>query len=446
MGAATSRDRQPPFTQASRSSGGVSGMKKLGILAAALVPLAPLVLASAVEATPRHDPDPARATLVGWSSLPTQTYVPGSAPSGHWTTGNAAVPAPYPGQPVQGFSGTHALGDGSYLVMSDNGFGSKANSADFELAVHRIRPDVRTGRTAYAGRAFTLSDPDRHVPWTIWRDGGCAAAASLPAGYACPTPDRVLTGWDFDPESMQIARDGTFWFGEEFGPYLLHTDDRGRLLEPPIATPGVMSPSNPTLGSATPNLPNSKGYEGMAISPNGRVLHPMLEGATAEDQAAGLGSDLRIYTVVRSRFEEGFLRYRMESAGHALGDFAMVNKNEGLVIERDGLQGAAAVFKRIYLVDLRDRDRDGYVDKTLLVDLMDVRDPRRLGGTGTTFTFPYVTIEDVEIVDARTIAVMNDNNFPATGGRGVDVPDVNELLHIRLDEPLNVHPRLLPRG
>lgn len=420
-------------------------MTTLGILAAAAA-LAPLAIGNATHATHPTDPDPARATLVGWSVLPTETYVPGSAPSGHWTTGNAAVPAPYPGQPVQGFSATHALADGSYLVMSDNGFGAKANSADFELVVHRIRPDLTTGRTTYEGLQLTLSDPDRHIPWTIWRDGGCAAATSLPAGYSCPAPDRVLTGWDFDPESMQVAKDGTLWFGEEFGPYLLHTNDRGELLEAPLPTPGVQSPSSPELGDTTPNLANSKGYEGMAIAPDGRVLHPMLEGAVDEDRAAGLGADLRIYTVTAGAFEDGFLRYRMESVSHALGDFVMINRREGLVIERDNLQGSAAAFKRIYLVDLADRDDDGYVEKTLLVDLMDVRNPDRLGGFGDTFTFPYFTIEDVEIIDSRTIAVMNDNNFPATGGRGADVPDANEYLEIRLGQPLKVHPRLLPRG
>ncbi|MFC7358650.1 esterase-like activity of phytase family protein [Nocardioides astragali] len=420
-------------------------MTALRTLAAAAA-LAPLVIGPGVNANPYAEPDPARATLVGWSALPTETYVPGSASSGYWTTGSATVPAPYPGQPVQGFSATHALGGGDYLVMSDNGFGTKANSADFELAVHRIRPDLRTGRTAYKSLEFNLRDPARHIPWTIWRDGGCSSSGSLPSGYVCPAPDRILTGWDFDPESMQIAKDGTFWFGEEFGPYLLHTNDRGELLEPPIATPGVTSPSNPAPGGATPNLPNSKGYEGMAIEPNGRVLHPMLEGVVDEDRAADLGADLRIYTVANGAFEEGFLRYRMESAAHALGDFIMINGHQALVIERDNLQGSAAAFKRIYLADLSDQDDDGYVEKTLLVDLMDVRNPRRLGGNGSTFTFPYVTIEDVEIIDQQTIAVMNDNNFPAMGGRGADVPDVNELLQIRLDEPLKVHPRLLPRG
>src|SRR5262245_17113600 len=94
---------------------------------------------SSAPASPPRAPDPARAELVCWASLPADTFVPGSESSGYFT-GNAA--APFPGQPVQGFSGVHALGDGSYLVMSDNGFGAKANSQDFRLRVHRIKPDT----------------------------------------------------------------------------------------------------------------------------------------------------------------------------------------------------------------------------------------------------------------------------------------------------------------
>jgi len=396
----------------------------------------------------RPVPAPAEAQVAGFSVLPTETYVPGSEASGHWTTGNAAVPAPYPGQPVQGFSGTHREADGSWLVLSDNGFGSKANSADFLLALHRVRPDTVTGATAYEETLFTFSDPDRLIPWQTWRDGGCAAATSLPAGYACPTPDRRLTGWDFDPESLQVGVDGTYWVGEEFGPYLLHFDAAGRLLDAPVATPGVQSPSNPTLGSATPNLPNSKGFEGMAISPDGRMLHPMLEGATAEDVAAGLGNDLRIYDAPigrdgSARFTGDFRRYRMEDRAHALGDFIAVNKHQFLVIERDNGQGPTAVFKRVYLVDTRGVAAGGYVAKTLLVDLMDVANPSGVGGFGDPFTFPFFTIEDVELVDGRTIAVMNDNNFPATGGRGATVPDRNEYVEIRLGSPLQVDHRLL---
>lgn len=409
---------------------------------------AALVAPSVASATGRPIPAPSTAEVLGFSVLPAQTYVPGSETSGHWTTGNAAVPAPYPGQPVQGFSGTHRNADGSYLVLSDNGFGSKANSQDALLALHKIRPNTTTGATAYETTLFTFSDPKRLIPWKTWRDGGCAAEATLPAGYDCPTPDRKLTGWDFDPESLQVVTDGTYWVGEEFGPFLLHFDTKGQLLEAPVATPGVKSPSNPVLGTDTPNIANSKGFEGMAISPDGRTLFPMLEGSTAEDKAAGLASDLRIYEAPIGKdstasFTGAFRRYRLEDPANALGDFIAINKHQFLVIERDNGQGPTAAFKRIYLADTRGVAAGGYVSKTLLVDLMNVSNPTGAGGFGDPFTFPFFTIEDVELVDDQTIAVMNDNNFPAAGGRSATEPDRNEFVLIRLGSPLQVDHRLL---
>jgi hypothetical protein len=56
----------------------------------------------------------------------------------------------------------------------------------------------------------------------------------------------------------------------------------------------------------------------------------------------------------------------------------------------------------------------------------------------TTFNFPFVTIEDVLILDADTLLVINDNNYPGGGGRGPGVADSSEFLRIRLDRPLNV--------
>ena len=79
-----------------------------------------------------------------------------------------------------------------------------------------------------------LRDPDRKVPFPLFR------------------PDRLLTGADFDLESVRAAKDGSFWFGEEFGPFLLHTDATGRVLEAPVPLPGVQSPPNPFLPIRTP--------------------------------------------------------------------------------------------------------------------------------------------------------------------------------------------------
>ena len=44
---------------------------------------------------------------------------------------------------------------------------------------------------------------------------------------------------------------------------------------------------------------------------------------------------------------------------------------------------------------------------------MNVADPNDLNGDGSnSFTFPYVTIESVLILDANTLLVINDNNYP----------------------------------
>lgn len=77
------------------------------------------------------------------------------------------------------------------------------------------------------------------------------------------------------------------------------------------------------------------------------------------------------------------------------------------------------------------------VRKTELVDLMDISDPHDLNGDNSTlFTFPFVTIEDVLILDAKTLLVINDNNYPGTGGRDLN-SDNTEFIKLRLDHPLD---------
>jgi hypothetical protein len=66
-------------------------------------------------------------------------------------------------------------------------------------------------------------------------------------------------------------------------------------------------------------------------------------------------------------------------------------------------------------------------------------------GVGPVFRFPFVTIEDVALLDGRTIAVLNDNNFPGSAGRTPGVPDNNEFITVRLPRDLDPDPRVLPR-
>lgn len=77
------------------------------------------------------------AEPAGRAVLPALTFRPGSEPSGSLIGTapiNGVTPA-FEDQPVQGFSGVLRNGDGTYLALSDNGYGSKDNSADFLLRI-----------------------------------------------------------------------------------------------------------------------------------------------------------------------------------------------------------------------------------------------------------------------------------------------------------------------
>ncbi|GAA2659186.1 esterase-like activity of phytase family protein [Paractinoplanes durhamensis] len=355
-------------------------------------------------------------TLTGWASLPAGTFVLGSEPSGAKITGNTnGYSVPFADQPIQGFSGIVKNRDGSFDVLSDNGYGNQANSADFLLRIQRLTPAFATNTVDVVG-GITLSDPDGRVGWPLTR------------------PDRVLTGADFDVESIVRAADGTYWIGDEFGPYLLHFDRAGKLLAAPIPLDGVIAPETAARTGVPATTNSSKGFEGLAATPDGRHLYGLLEGTVNGDVAGQLR--LNEFDLRTQQYTGKRAIYQLESPANAIGDAIAVDDNRFLVIERDGGQGATALFKRIYLADKRDRNRDGVLDKTLLVDLMNIANPRRLGGFGETFTFPFQTIEDVVILGDSRIAVLNDNNFPFSTGRSATAADNNEWITIELPQPL----------
>jgi hypothetical protein len=398
----------------------------------------PIVCAAAMAALITTVAPATSQELVGFAALPADTFAPGPT-SGQFITPANGVTPPFVGrQPVQGISSILPLPGGGFVMMSDNGFGAKPNSPDYVLRMYRIDPAFKTARggagTIGVGGSISLRDPQHRTGFPIVADAVLYPGSGIAVDPAI-REHRLLTGGDFDIESVRRAPDGSYWFGEEFGPFLLHTDGSGRLLEAPYPLPGVKSPQHPQLGSDPPNLPSSRGFEGMAITPDGQTLYPMLEGALTNDPDQ---QRLRIYEFdLRAlRYTGHQFWYRMDSAAHAIGDFTAVTERLFLVIERDGLQGSAAAFKKIFVVDLDEVDEAGYLIKREVVDLLNPRDPGHLGGQGPTFRFPFVTIESVLPFNRRTIGVLNDNNYPFSAGRTPGSPDPNEFIVIRLDQPL----------
>lgn len=413
------------------------------------------------------------AELLERAVLPSDTFSTGPT-SGQFATGGNGVATPFINrQPVQGFSAVlRGPEAGTYLVMSDNGFGTKANSPDALLRVNTVKPDFENGTVwpanrvtgeelgAFTSQSFiTLRDPWHRVPFTIVADGTTYPGTPVGGGSIPVDPSireqRLLTGWDFDIESIRRAPDGTLWFGDEFGPYLLHTDASGRVLEAPIPLPNfrkfpstlggteinplVQAVSNPTRTLAA-NLPDSGGFEGMALNASRNKLYALLEKAIGGDS---LRERLIIseFSLSARKYTGKTFGYILDSASNAIGDFTALTDRKFLIIERDSGQGIAgdprftnpARFKKIFKIDLDRTDANGNLLKEEVADLMNIYDPRDVAGDGrtqTVFTFPFTTIEDVLVLDNNRLLVINDNNYPGSAGREFGVPDNNELIVI----------------
>ena len=361
---------------------------------------------------------------------------------------------PFDGQPVQGFSGIKAMGDGIFWSLSDNGFGSKANSSDAALMIHHIGFDWDAG-TVDRKETIFLSDPNMVVPFPIVLEG---------------SDSRYLTGADFDIESIQPVEDG-FWIGDELGPYLLKFNKAGELQAvyetladgKPVMSPDNVALSLPNPGGEMPayNLPRSGGFEGMAISPDGAHLYAMLEKPIVVDgkpeMADGMPA-LRVleFDTAAKEWTGRYWLYPFADGGTNIGDFNMIDATTGLVIERDGGEGdpsmacasdtatgcfeKPAMLKRIYKIEMTDDNVNGAARKIGYIDLMAIADPdgvARRGGVDGVYTMPFVTIEDVDIIDDSHIIVGNDNNLPFSAGRKVDAADDNEFVILEVADFLN---------
>ncbi|MDR7308801.1 esterase-like activity of phytase family protein [Rhodoferax saidenbachensis] len=353
---------------------------------------------------------------------------------------------PIRGQSVQGFSGIVALGKDHFLTLTDNGFGSKINSQDALLMVHHVQADWAKGNVKRLHTTF-LHDPDRKVPFAIQNEA---------------SRERFLTGVDFDPESIQVVGQ-EWWIGDEFGPYVLRVDTKGKVLgviETVVGSKAYRGPDH-YLNGRLPNYPGdatfdvrrSGGFEPMAKSVDGKTLYPMFEWPLWD--AAAKSQDMRNgkpYTrileldVASQKYSERQWKYAFEEAGNVASDFQMLDATTGLVIERDdATEGSGNVckdeprtdcftrpakFKRIYKIDLAQADADGFVKKVAFIDLTKIANPKHLARRGPnedSFVLPHLGPEGLTVVDATHIVVVNDNNFPFSSGRTLGKPDDNEL-------------------
>jgi hypothetical protein len=154
--------------------------------------------------------------------------------------------------------------------------------------------------------------------------------------------DASNLGHSFDPEGLVVhPATGNLVVSDEYGPSLYEFDRDGTLIRA-FKTPETLKPvasdgSYNFDGDGTTGRRTNRGFEGLAISPNGAFVYAMLQSAMV-NEGAGDGVCNRIVkfdTVTGTAVAQ--FAYRMEgsSQGRGISALVAVNANDFLVLERN---------------------------------------------------------------------------------------------------------------
>lgn len=214
--------------------------------------------------------------------------------------------------------------DGSYsgvfFMLPDRGY-NIAGTVDYQGRLQRF--NVAFSPFGTAGQA-SGADQQNQIRLSLTETTGLRDANGTPTTGLDPSGFRAAangfpnlpTGSNgrvsVDNEAVVRGRDGSFWISDEYGPYIYRYRADGTLLNairPPDALIPIrqgsenFSSNNPATGQRAPvpadpvtGRQNNQGFEGLALSPDGRLLSGLLQSATRQDGGLGGSSALRFNT------------------------------------------------------------------------------------------------------------------------------------------------------
>lgn len=277
-------------------------------------------------------------------------------------------------------------------------------------------------------------------------DGGDATGLPLPVGAGntgetlwgaiptdCSKIDVLGTDvWGVDPEGICLGADHSYWICEEFGTSIWHLDATGKVINrySPFGNGDHQIGVDTVLRYRRPN----KGFEGVAITPSGKVYGFMQSTMAFPDKKVTDSTRImRIFEIdpktnktrMFAYVNEGYVTSgndKVQPKDWKIGDAAAINDNEFLVIEHEVKKSVnRQVIYRINIAhatpitnewvngktieeynDARGLSSIGIkpVEKTVFMDLV-------ASGWDPKLTKP----EDLAIIDDSTIAVGIDNDY-----------------------------------
>jgi hypothetical protein len=242
-----------------------------------------------------------------------------------------------------------------------------------------------------------------------------------------------------DPESIRVSNDGlSVFISDEYGPHVYQFDRatghriRSFSLPAELAVKLSSPVGNTEIDGNKVGRVTNKGMEGLAITPDGRMLVGAMQAPLEQDT----NNVIRLVSIDIGSGAVHQFAYQL-TTGSGVSDIVAINDHEFLLDERDGKglgAGSTAKVKQLFRVNLqgaadvtgKSGDLSSFaVSKTLFLDVV-----AELNAKGISSDLIPAKIEgtsfgpDVKLSGGtrHTIYIANDNDFLASVG-GVDNPN-----------------------
>jgi 3-phytase len=232
-----------------------------------------------------------------------------------------------------------------------------------------------------------------------------------------------------DPEGLAKDADGSYWMCEEYRPSLLHFDKSGRLIQRWV-------PRESATGSGVPQLPHwytkrqlNRGFEGIAL--DGDQVLGFLQSPLKDDYDVtrilsidkSTGQPHAEYAYAFEPIEEG------RAAIDKIGDAVRIGPGRFLVLEQNSVTDESG-FHRIYEIEVNEASNllnlggaelsrsvlcmDGAPESTGALACVRPVKKKLVADLAMLGLHGFDKIEGLAVVDAQTLALVNDNDFDVT--------------------------------
>jgi Esterase-like activity of phytase len=368
-------------------------------------------------------------------------------------------------------------GPGVYWMITDRGpNGLLSGPTRRTFPVEAFTPFILQVRTDEGRIDILQAIPITGVDPSTLADGvpvgGVSNAARDETPWDCPgtgTIDRNPNG--LDTEGLARAHDGTFWVAEEYSPSILHIGADGQVetrympADLPADTTTTLYPSEGSLPAILGKRKVNRGFEGLTLSPDRRTAYVAMQSPLLNPTTAAGNASLNIRIIAfdtESRSVIGEYVYRFEDPSRypapennpsdiKVSGLAMLDARRMLVLER------VDALARIFVVDLQNATNilDTVWDSAAQSPSLEQLSAAALDAAGVA-TLPKheimpaldstgglwpAKIEGLTVLDGRTIAIANDNDFGVGtfGGPECTLQDTGRasaIRVVRLDSPI----------